>query len=155
MTPGIHEAKQAKIAYTIHEYAHDPSCESYGVEAASRLGVSENRVFKTLVVEYGSNQFAVGVIPVSSLLNMKLIAKAIGAKKASMATAIDVERVTGYVLGGVSPIGQKKRLKTVIDSSAIEHQTIYVSAGRRGLEIELKPQDLALLTNAKIESISK
>ena len=105
-------------------------------------------MFKTLVVSYGSKELAVGVIPVSSMLNMKLIAKALGTKKASMAEARDVERTTGYVLGGISPLGQKKRLKTFVDSSALDYPTIYVSAGRRGLEIELKPQDLLSLTRA-------
>ncbi len=146
MTPGINAAKQAKIAYTIHEYSHDPSSESYGLEAAEKLGIPAARVFKTLVVSLDGATLAVGVVPVSSMLRMKLLAKAAGAKKAEMAAKTDVERSTGYVLGGVSPLGQKKRLKTFIDSSAENFPTIYVSAGRRGLEIELSPQDLRTLT---------
>ena len=153
MTPGINIAKKAKIPYKVHEYAHDPSIESYGSEAAKKMGVPEERVFKTLVVRLGTNDLAVGVVPVSSLLNMKLMAKAIGAKKASMAETSDVERSTGYVLGGVSPLGQKKRLKTIIDSSAKKYPTIFVSAGRRGLEIELKPKDLEKLTNGMFAEI--
>lgn len=147
MTPGIDVAKKAKIAHKIHEYSHDPASESYGLEAAGKLGVPEARVFKTLVVSLDGQALAVGVVPVSSMLNMKLIAKAAGAKKASMAEKIEVERATGYVLGGVCPLGQKKRLKTYIDSSAASYPTIFVSAGRRGLEIELSPNDLRALTN--------
>jgi len=147
MTPGINVAKQRKITHKVHEYAHDPSSESYGLEAAEKLGVADARVFKTLVVNLDNTTLAVGVIPVSSMLSMKLIAKAAGAKKAVMAAQADVERSTGYVLGGVSPLGQKTRLKTIIDSSAKQFSTIYVSAGRRGLEIELSPDDLTRLVN--------
>ena len=155
MTPAINTVKNAKIHYVIHEYSHEPSEESYGLEAANKLGASEERVFKTLVINTEANEFIVGIVPVSSMLNMKLIAKAVGAKKAKMSPAVDVERITGYVLGGVSPLGQKKKLKTVIDSSALEYPTIFVSAGRRGLEIELEPKDLLLLTNAKFSKISQ
>ena len=147
MTPGINLAKKARIAHKVHEYTHDPSSESYGLEAAEKLGVPAERVFKTLVVSLDGKALAVGVLPVSSLLSMKLIAKAAGAKKAAMAAPAEVERATGYVLGGVSPLGQKKRLKTIIDTSAGNHATIYVSAGRRGLEIELNPEDLAQLVS--------
>lgn len=108
MTPGINVAKKAKIAHKVHEYAHDSSSESYGLEAAEKLGVPEARVFKTLVVSLDKKELAIGVIPVSSMLSMKLLAKAAGAKKATMAARSDVERSTGYVLGGVSPLGQKK-----------------------------------------------
>lgn len=155
MTPAINQAKKSKIPYTIHEYDHDPSCNSYGSEAAEKTGVPEERIFKTLVVELGTGELVVGVVPVSSMLNMKLIAKAAGSKKAKMANANEVERSTGYVLGGVSPLGQKKRLKTVIDSSSQDFESIYVSAGRRGLEIELKAQDLAAVINGKFEVISQ
>ncbi len=147
MTPGILVAKKAKIAYTVHEYIHDPSCASYGIEAAEKMAVPEERVYKTLVVILDNRELAVGVVPVSSMLSMKLMAKAAGAKKAAMATASDVERATGYVLGGVSPLGQKKRLTTVIDASAEAFSSMYVSAGRRGLEIELNPGDLRKLTD--------
>lgn len=147
MTPGINAAKKARIAHTIHEYTHDSTSESYGLEAAEKLGVSASRVFKTLVVNLDKKELAVGVVPVSSMLSMKLMAKAAGAKKAVMAEPSDVERSTGYVLGGVSPLGQKKRLKTIVDLSANNHSTIYISAGRRGLEIELSPRDLLKLVN--------
>ena len=153
MTPGINAARKAKIAHKVHEYVHDPETESYGLEAAEKLGVPVDRVFKTLVVSLDSRELAVGVIPVSSMLSMKRMAKAAGAKKAAMADRADVERSTGYVLGGVSPLGQKKRLKTIIDSSASQHPTIYVSAGRRGLEIELSPADLVRLVNGVLAEI--
>lgn len=147
MTPAIKIAKQRKIAFTVHEYDHDPTCESYGAEAAEKLGVPAQRVFKTLVVDIGG-ELVVAVIPVDAMLSLKCIAKAAGAKKAVMADKMLVERGTGYVLGGVSPLGQKKRLRTFIDASALSHPTIHVSAGRRGLEIELAPADLARLTDA-------
>ena len=153
MTPGINIARQHKIVHRVHEYAHDASSESYGLEAAEKLGVPGEQVFKTLVVALDNKALVVGVIPVSSMLSMKLIAKAAGAKKAAMADPADVERSTGYVLGGVSPLGQKKRLKTIIDSSAEKFATIYVSAGRRGLEIELSPVDLKKLTNGLFAEI--
>jgi Cys-tRNA(Pro)/Cys-tRNA(Cys) deacylase len=153
MTPGINQAKKSKISHKIHEYSHDESSESYGLEAADKMGVAQERVFKTLVVSLDNKALVVGIIPVSSMLSMKLIAKAVGAKKAFMADKLDVERSTGYILGGVSPLGQKKRLKTIIHSSANNYPTIYVSAGRRGLEIELRPADLAKLTNAKLAEI--
>lgn len=155
MTPGINVAKKSKIAYTVHEYQHDSSSESYGLEAAQKLNVLEARVFKTLVVTLDNTELAVGVLPVSSMLSMKRIAKAAGAKKAAMASQADVERSTGYVLGGVSPLGQKKRLKTIIDVSAKAHNTIYVSAGRRGLEIELSPEDLGQLINGAFAEIGQ
>ena len=153
MTPGINQAKKYKISHKIHEYYHDESTDSYGLEAADKMGVAQERVFKTLVVSLDNKALVVGIIPVSSMLSMKLIAKAVGAKKAFMADKLDVERSTGYILGGVSPLGQTKRLKTIIHSSANNYPTIYVSAGRRGLEIELSPADLAKLTNGKYADI--
>jgi Cys-tRNA(Pro)/Cys-tRNA(Cys) deacylase len=155
MTPGINVAIKAKVAHTVHEYAHDPASESYGLEAAEKLGVPEARVFKTLVVSLDGRELAVSVVPVSSMLGMKQIARAAGAKKAAMAAPADVERATGYVLGGVSPLGQKRRLKTFIDVSAADFPTIFVSAGRRGLEIELTPHDLKALTSASFADISQ
>ena len=153
MTPAINAAKKKNIPFTVHHYIHDPANEAYGKEAAERLGIAEERVFKTLVVQLDDNRLAVGVLPVSSLLSMKQMARAAGAKKAVMADKSAVERATGYLLGGVSPLGQKRRLPTVIDSSAGRYPTIYVSAGRRGLEIELKATDLAVLTGADFAEI--
>jgi len=153
MTPAIYLVKKKKIAHKVHEYDHAPSNESYGLEAAQKMAVHESRVFKTLVVSLDTKELVVALIPVSSMLSMKHIAKTAGAKKASMADKSDVARSTGYVLGGVSPLGQKKNLRTIIDSSANNHTTIYVSAGRRGLEIELSPSDLKELCNAKFHEI--
>ncbi|WP_295797850.1 Cys-tRNA(Pro) deacylase [uncultured Microbulbifer sp.] len=146
MTPAINAAKKAKVAHTIHQYTHDPAATSYGLEAAEKLDVQPEQVFKTLVVQLDGKQLAVAIIPVDALLNMKLIASAAKAKKAGMADKQDVERTTGYVLGGVSPLGQKKNLRTYLHTTARDMQTIYVSAGRRGLEIELSPADLLSLT---------
>ena len=150
MTPGIDAASKAGIFHTIHEYDHDPGSAGYGNEAADKLGVDPARIFKTLVVAVESKTLAVGVVPVTGMLSMKLIAKAAGGKKAVMADPQEVQRRTGYVLGGVSPLGQKNRLKTFIDASAESFETVYVSAGRRGLEIELSPTDLAKLTGGKL-----
>lgn len=154
MTPGINTAKKAKIAFRVHEYDHDSASESYGLEAAEKLGIAETQVFKTLVVQLDGKELVVGVLAVSSQLSMKLIAKSAGAKKAVMAKPEDVQRSTGYVLGGVSPLGQKKPLRTFVDASAEENKTIYISAGRRGLEIELSPDDLVSLTKGDYASIS-
>lgn len=148
MTPAVKSLQKAKSVFKTHEYTHDPATESYGLEAAEKMGVNAARVFKTLVVMLDAKDYAVGVIPVSDMLSMKQIAKAAGAKKAAMADKTDVERITGYVLGGVSPLGQKKRLKTFIDESAQQCTTMFVSAGRRGMEIELNPQDLKNQTGA-------
>ncbi len=153
MTPGINLARQRKVAHQVHEYSHDPASESYGLEAAEKLGVAPERVFKTLVVSLDGRELAVGVVPVAQKLNMKLMARSLGAKKAAMAESAAVERSTGYVLGGVSPLGQKKRLRTVIDSSAQGQQTILVSAGRRGLEIELAPGDLCALVGGSFSPL--
>ena len=153
MTPAVNAARKAKINYQVHEYVHAPASASYGMEAVEKLDLPADRVFKTLVVKVDNEEMVVGVLPVSCMLSMKSLAKAIGAKKAAMAAPADVERVTGYVLGGVSPLGQKKRLRTVIDSSAQSFPTIYVSAGRRGLQLELNPQDLQKLTKAVFAAI--
>lgn len=147
MTPAINAAKKAKIPFTVHEYEHDPNCASYGLEAAEKLDIDPARVFKTLVADLGG-ELVVAIIPVEAMLGLKHLAKAAGAKKAAMADKALVERTTGYVLGGVSPLGQKKRLRTFIDISARNHPSIHVSAGRRGLEIELSPENLAGLTSA-------
>ncbi|WP_286816005.1 Cys-tRNA(Pro) deacylase [Marinobacter sp. UBA3607] len=148
MTPGILAAQRAKVAFTVHEYEHDPAAESYGNEAVEKTGANPDQVFKTLVVSLDGKDLAVAVVPVSAMLSLKLIARAAGAKKAAMADKQLVQRTTGYVLGGVSPLGQKKQLKTFIDDSASNFATLFVSAGKRGLEIELAPEDLARLTGA-------
>ncbi|MGX9461195.1 Cys-tRNA(Pro) deacylase [Shewanella sp. A14] len=153
MTPAIEMAKKHKIDFDVHEYHHDANSESYGLEAAQKLGLPAEQVFKTLVVSVDNHSLVVGVVPVSSKLSMKSIAKAAGAKKAHMAEATAVERSSGYVLGGVSPLGQKKRLLTVIDTSAQQYQRIYVSAGKRGVDISISPQDLQRLLNGQFADI--
>ncbi|MDO6693435.1 Cys-tRNA(Pro) deacylase [Aliiglaciecola sp. 3_MG-2023] len=155
MTPAINLAKKRKIQFTVHQYQHDADAKSFGLEAAEKLGLDEEQVFKTLVVEFDGKELAVAILPVNTSLNMKLMAKALGAKKAQMANKADVERTTGYVLGGVSPLGQKKRLKTIIDGNAQKFPTIFVSAGRRGLEIELAADDMISLLGAKYAQISQ
>ncbi len=154
MTPAINIAKKAGVPHRTHEYAHDPAHASFGMEAAEKMGVAPERVFKTLVVMLETKELVVAVVPVSAMLNMKQIARAAAAKKAAMAPAADVQRSSGYVLGGVSPLGQKKRLRTFIDTSAQAFATMFVSAGRRGLEIELSPADLAKLTSGTFADLA-
>ncbi|MBC54768.1 MAG: Cys-tRNA(Pro) deacylase [Gammaproteobacteria bacterium] len=154
MTPGINAAKKAGVQHRLHEYHHDVAHASYGLEAAEKMGVPAGQVFKTLVVALDSKELAVGIVPVTHQLNLKQMARAAHSKKAAMAAAADVQRSTGYVLGGVSPLGQKKRLPTFIDTSAREHDSIYVSAGRRGLEIELSADDLCKLTGGAFADLT-
>jgi len=153
MTPAINLLKKKKIPYVLHQYQHDPSVQSYGKEAAEALGVDANRIYKTLVVILADKTLAVTIIPVNQTMNFKKVAKAFKSKKAQMAATDDVLRSTGYVLGGVSPLGQRKRLKTVIDESAQLYKSIFISAGQRGLEVELSPLILAELTQASFVAI--
>ncbi|MEW8036999.1 MAG: Cys-tRNA(Pro) deacylase [gamma proteobacterium symbiont of Ctena orbiculata] len=155
MTPAINAAKKAGIEFRTHSYEHDSKHPSYGMEAAEKLGIPPQRVFKTLVVSLDGRELAVAVVPVSTQLDLKAFARAAKVKKAAMADAGQVERTTGYVVGGVSPLGQKKRLLTLIDRSAAELPTLFVSAGRRGLEIELVAEDLARLLDARFTAIVK
>ena len=133
--------ERAGIPFTVHEYAHDPQAESYGREASEALGVSPDRVFKTLIAEVDGTLVA-GVVPVEGQLDLKALAAASGGKKAAMAQVAAAERATGYVAGGISPVGQRKRLPVVLDESAMRFDTVFCSGGRRGLEIELAPADL-------------
>ncbi|WP_019673969.1 Cys-tRNA(Pro) deacylase [Psychrobacter lutiphocae] len=153
MTPAVNLAKKLKLDYQVHEYHHDANAESYGLEAADKLGLPPEQVFKTLVVATESDKLAVAVLPVSHTLNFKKMAKALGAKKVQMADPKVVERTTGYVLGGVSPLGQKKRLPTILHNSAESLSVMHVSGGRRGLEIELPPVQLAGALSAKFADI--
>lgn len=153
-TPAILAATRAGVEFTTHSYEHDPAAPSYGQEAAQALGVPPERVFKTLVAQV-DGALTVAVVPVSASLDLKALASAAGGKRAAMADPAAVERTTGYVLGGVSPLGQRRRLPTVLDDSAGGHDTICVSAGRRGLEIELAPADLADLTGAVTAPIAR
>jgi Cys-tRNA(Pro)/Cys-tRNA(Cys) deacylase len=144
--------ERAKIPFTVHEYAHDPRHESYGREATEALGVSPQRVFKTLIAEVDGNLVA-GVVPVDGQLDLKALAAAAGGKRAAMAAPAAAERATGYVTGGISPIGQRKRLPVVIDESALTFGSVFCSGGRRGLEIELAPADLIRAAGATVASI--
>lgn len=157
MTPAINVAKKAKVSHRIHEYTHDPKAESYGDEAASVLNIDPAQVFKTLLVALNGDQkkLAVGVVPVSGQLDLKAIAAALKVKKVTMANPKDAERATGYVVGGISPLGQKKRLPLVLDDTASTFTTIFMSAGRRGLEIEMSSIDLLKLTNGVLAPIGK
>lgn len=153
MTPAINQLKQQKKSFKIHQYQHDANALSFGVEAVEKLSLNAEQVFKTLVICTDTNQLAVAIVPVMFKLNLKLIAKALKVKKVKMADANRVEASTGYVLGGVSPLGQKKSLMTFIDKSAEQFSQIFVSGGKRGLEIELSPQDLAKMCRADFADI--
>ncbi|MFJ3702153.1 MULTISPECIES: Cys-tRNA(Pro) deacylase [unclassified Streptomyces] len=153
-TPATVALTAAGTVFTVHSYDHDPSSPSYGEEAAEALGVSADRVFKTLVAEV-DGELVVAVVPVAGSLDLKALASAVGGKRAAMADPAAAERTTGYVRGGISPLGQRRRLRTVLDESAGSHATICVSAGRRGLEVELSPSDLASLTEASLAPIGR
>lgn len=153
MTPAINLLKKTKTRHEVHEYQHDASHPSYGLEAAEKMGVPAEQVFKTLVAEVDKARLVVAILPVTHTLNLKRLAKASGGKKAAMADAALVERTTGYVLGGVSPLGQKKRLPTFLDSSASQFDHIFVSAGRRGLEVSLAPDTLLALLDGQTSEL--
>ena len=148
-------AERAGISFSTHEYAHDSSTREYGDEAVERLGVDAGRVFKTLVAALSDGRHAVAIVPVATTLDLKALAAALGAKQAAMAEPATAQRLTGYVLGGISPLGQKRVLPTVLDATAEPFATIFVSAGRRGLEIELQPADLVAMTDAVVAPISR
>jgi len=144
--------ERARIPFTLHEYAHQPGPGSVGLEASRALGVPPERVFKTLITEVDGRLVA-GVVPVGGQLDLKALAAAVGGKRAAMAEVAAAERATGYVAGGISPVGQRKRLPVVLDASAMNHATVFCSGGRRGLEIELAPADLVRAANATVASI--
>lgn len=154
MTPAVLAAKRAGIDFTLHEYQHDPGTASYGLEAAEKLGLDPAQVFKTLVARV-DGQLTVALVPVARTLDLKALAAAVGGKRAAMAELTDAERATGYVAGGISPLGQKKRLPMVVDASALALARMHVSAGRRGLEIELAPADLIRLCAARTAPIAR
>ncbi|MDX3310286.1 Cys-tRNA(Pro) deacylase [Streptomyces sp. NPDC054884] len=153
-TPATVALTAAGVDYTVHAYDHDPSHPSYGEEAAEAMGVSPDRVFKTLVADVDGT-LTVAVVPVAGSLDLKALASAVGGKRAAMADPALAERTTGYVRGGISPLGQRKKLRTVLDDSATTHATICVSAGRRGLEVELTPADLTTQTAALLAPIAR
>lgn len=154
-TPAIAALTAAGIPHTVHPYEHDPATDlGYGLEAAAAIGVAPDQVFKTLCA-YVDGHLSVGIVPVSGKLDLKGLAAALGGKKAEMAPPADAERSSGYVVGGISPIGQRKQLPTALDETAELFDIIYVSGGRRGLDIGLAPADLARVTGAVIAPIAK
>jgi Cys-tRNA(Pro)/Cys-tRNA(Cys) deacylase len=160
-TPATVALTSAGIAFEVRSYDHDPRAESYGAEAAQALGVDPARVFKTLLASLdpatgsGRRELVVGIVPVSGQLDLKALARTLGGSKAVMAEVAAAERATGYVAGGISPVGQKRAHPTVLDDSALEHDTILVSGGRRGLDIELAPRDLVAITGAVTATIAR
>jgi len=157
MTPAVNAAKKAGVAVKVHEYHHDSANTNFGMEAAEALQLDPARVFKTLLVSLNGDarRLAVGVVPVTGQLDLKAMAAACKAKKAEMADPADAQRATGYLVGGISPLGQKKRLPTVIDQSAGAFETVFVSGGRRGLDIEIAPADLLALCSADLAAIAR
>lgn len=153
-TPATVALERAGIAFTRHTYTHDPAVANYGIEAAQALDVSAARVLKTLLVTVPAG-LAVGIVPVDGTLDLKAIAAALGAKSATMADPHAAERATGYVVGGISPIGQRRALPTVLDQSATEHATVFVSGGRRGFDLELNPADLLRITGGMTAPIGR
>ncbi len=153
-TPATAALDRAGIAFTLHPYEHDPAAPSYGLEAAQQLGLEPSAVFKTLLADV-DECLVVGIVPVSGQLDLKALASAVGGKKATMADPAAAERTTGYVVGGISPIGQKKQLVTVVDVSAMDRDTVFVSGGKRGLDLGLAPQDLVDHLGAKVAGIAR
>ena len=155
MTPALDLLKKVRAAHRIHSYEHDPKAASYGLEAAEKLSLDPAQVFKTLLASSEKHELLVAVVPVAGTLDLKALAHAAGVKKCEMADPAAAQRATGYLLGGISPLGQKKRLRTFIDQSAQPLPTVFVSAGRRGLEVELAPAVLAEHTQANFADIGR
>jgi Cys-tRNA(Pro)/Cys-tRNA(Cys) deacylase len=151
-TPAIAALSNAGVAFTLHPYEHDPRAEAYGDEATAALGIDAARIFKTLIAAI-DGRLVCGVVPVAGHLDLKALAAAVGGKRASMAEPAAAARTTGYVLGGISPIGQRTRIPVVVDASAADFDTVYVSAGRRGLQVELAPHDLLAVSGATLAPI--
>ncbi len=154
MTPAIELLNKQNVPYVVHEYTHDANSQSYGMEAAQKLGLNPAQVFKTLVVIDDKGKLFVGMVSVAKQLNLKMLATSLKKKKLTMADKKLVERTSGYVVGGVSPLGQKKQLPTVIDEEALLNERIFISGGKRGLDLEVAPQDLVKLLNATCAKIT-
>lgn len=152
-TPALVELGRLGISFEIREYDHDPAAPSFGLEAAEKLGFPADQIFKTLVADVDGD-YVVAIVPVNHQVSLKLLAKAVGGKKAAMADPAIAQRITGYVVGGISPIGQKRKLTTVLDENAYLFDTVLVSGGRRGLDIELSPDDLITATSAIVAEIA-
>jgi len=155
MTPALDLLKKARAEHRVHSYEHDPKAASYGLEAAQKLGLDPLRVFKTLLAASEKGELLVAVVPVGGTLDLKALAHAAGVKKCEMADPMAAQRATGYLVGGISPLGQKKRLRTFIDTSAQQFESIHVSAGRRGLEVELAAAVLAEHTQGAFAEIGR
>jgi Cys-tRNA(Pro)/Cys-tRNA(Cys) deacylase len=153
-TPAIAALVEAGVDHRVHQYTHDPTATSYGREAADEMGVDPGRVFKTLVATVAGT-LVVGVVPVAATLDLKALAAALGAKRATLADPAEAERSSGYVLGAISPLGQKRRLTTVVDQSVEKWETMYCSGGHRGMELEVAPADLVRLTGARLAPIAR
>jgi Cys-tRNA(Pro)/Cys-tRNA(Cys) deacylase len=153
-TPATTRLAQEGVPYALHPYLHDPQTASYGLEAAEKLGFDARRVFKTLLADV-DGELVVAVVPVAGQLDLKALAAAVGGKRSAMADPERAERATGYIVGGISPIGQKKQLPTVLDMTALEYASVLVSGGRRGLDIEIMPEYLVRVTNARIAPIGR
>ena len=152
-TPATALLSKSKVAYTVHQYDADPGASSYGAATAAALGVDPARLFKTLVATV-DGRLAVGIVPVAGSLDLKALAMALGGKRGAMAEPAAAERATGYVTGGISPFGQRSRLPMVVDATARDWPTVYVSGGRRGLQVEVDPEDLVRLTAATVAPIA-
>jgi Cys-tRNA(Pro)/Cys-tRNA(Cys) deacylase len=155
MTPAIQLLKKAQAEYQVHSYQHDPQSASYGLEAVEKLNLPAAQVFKTLLAVTEKAELLVAVVPVAGTLDLKALAQAAGVKKVEMADPLAAQRATGYLLGGISPLGQKKRLRSFIDASAQQHPSIFVSAGRRGLELQLSAATLAHHCQAQFAAIGR
>jgi len=155
MTPAINLLKREKIAHTVRSYVHDAHAQSYGGEAVDKLGLDPAQVFKTLLASSETHELLVAIVPVAGQLDLKALAEAAGCRKCEMAAVDAAQRATGYLVGGISPLGQKKRLRSFLDASAQNLATLHVSAGRRGLEVELAPADLLHLTAGRYAPIGK
>ncbi len=160
-TPAVDAARRAGIEHSVHEYGHDATPTgrerrtSWGLEAAAALGVEPERVFKTLLARVDEARLVVGIVPVGGELDLRALAAAVGGRRATMADPGEAERATGYVVGGISPLGQRRRLPTVVDATALDAATVFVSGGRRGLDLELAPADLVRLTGATVARIGR